>query len=312
MGYEYPQPAFPVNTRLGYTSPMTDGLPPGFAEFLAPDADRFSLLFGMLKNAGLEPAAAEIAGSRHIVLAPRGRAPGRPKKAQVLLAHYDRARGTPGANDNSAAVFQLAAAARRLGDADGWLIVFTDREEAASADGARGQGAYALAEGFKAIGLGDSDFFIFDACGRGDTIIVSTTVDALAQGADATRRRARDLRLRALEAGRIAAGGRILLAPTPFSDDAGFLAAGLAAQTITVLSSAEAAALARALRSKQELALALVDRSAREVVPPKALDAFMPETWKALHGPRDRADSLTPSAFPIMERFARALAAGRR
>jgi hypothetical protein len=282
-----------------------DVLPRSFSAFLEPSCDRFAVLFSYLAELGLAPSAAEIAGSRHIVAAP-GRTPFPSKPGIVLAAHYDRAPGSPGANDNSAAVFQLAAAARRLREAgvDGWLVVFTDREEAASGSGARGQGAYSLAEGFKAIGLGDARFFIFDACGRGDTIIVSTTVEALAEDTGQTRRAARDLRTLALETGRTAAGGRILLAPTPFSDDAGFLAAGLAAQTITLLPAREAAALAGALRHRPEYAAALINKKARDSIEPRAYGAFMPATWKELHGEADCADSLSPSAFPLMERFA--------
>ena len=250
--------------------PGDDVLPQSFFAFLEPSCDRFGVLFAHLAERGLCPTAAEIAGSRHIVLAP-GRTPFQAKPGIVLAAHYDRAPGSPGANDNSAAVFQLAAAAARLRESgtDGWLVVFTDREEAASGEGARGQGAYALAEGFKAIGLADARFFIFDACGRGDTIIVSTTVEALASGTGQTKRAARDLRLLALETGRSSAGGRILLAPTPFSDDAGFLAAGLAAQTITLLPAKEAAALAGTLRNKPEYAAALINKKARDSIEPR-------------------------------------------
>lgn len=287
---------------------MEDALPPGFARFIDPAADRFAILLALLAERGLRPSVAEIAGSRHLVVAPE-RVPFNSKPTRVLAAHYDRAPGSPGANDNSAAVFQLAAVAERLradGD-DGWLVVFTDREEAASEEGVRGQGSYALAEGFKAIGLGEAEFFIFDACGRGDTIVVSTTVDFLARDAEATRKGARELRLRALEAGRAAAAS-IILAPTPFSDDAGFLAAGVAAQTIALLPAQEAASLSRALRGRPERALALVNRKARDLVEPRAYRAFMPATWRALHGGSDSAAGLTPAAFPLMERYARALA----
>lgn len=285
-----------------------DVLPRSFHAFLEPRADRFGVLFALLSDRGLFPATAEIAGSRHIVVAPE-RTPYAAKPSIVLVAHYDRAPDSPGANDNSAAVFQLAAAAARLRDCgvDGWLIVFTDREESASGEGARGQGAYALAEGFKAIGLAEARFFIFDACGRGDTIIVSTTVETLALEKGATKRNARDLRRLALETGRTAAGGRILLAPTPFSDDAGFLAAGVAAQTITLLPAKEAAALAGALRNKPEYAASLINKKARDSLEPRAYRAFMPPTWIKLHGADDDASSLSPSAFALMERFAEGL-----
>lgn len=284
---------------------MSDALPQSFLDFIAPGIDRFRLLCEMLRTRGFAPSTVEIAGSRHIVISPEG-ALRKGGRTTVLVAHYDRADGSPGANDNSAAVFQLAAAAARLRveDAKDWLIVFTDREECAGSNGARGQGAYALAEGFKAIGLSDSRFFIFDACGRGDTVIVSTTVDALAADAERVRKRARGLRLSALETGRTAAGGRIMLAPTPFSDDAGFLAAGIAAQTITVLPETEAGMLAGGFRYKREHAASLINRTARDELGPETYRELIPETWKLLHGPFDDARSLSPGSFPLMERFA--------
>lgn len=278
-----------------------------FTEFLAPGVDRFSFLMDELRCRGLDPAAVEIAGSRHVVLAPRRGCAAGAGKPVVLVAHYDRAADSPGANDNSAAVFLLAAAAERLDGTEGWRIVFTDREEAAAGVGARGQGSYALAEGLKAVGFAEAEIFIFDACGRGDTIVASTTADILSEGAARARRSARGLRLRALEAGRNAAGGRILLAPTPFSDDAGFLAAGLCAQTITLLPAKEAAALALALRGRNERAAALVNGAARDLLDPAELRSFYPPTWKRLHGASDDAASLTPRAFPLMERYLRAL-----
>jgi len=313
-------------------------LPEGFLDFIAPDADRFGQLKAMLEKRGLHPSVLDLAGSRHILLAPSGQGrqflhdaaqpgmqPGTQLRSQlhtqlrVLVAHWDRARGSPGANDNSAAVFQLAEAATRLnasGD-DKWLVLFTDREEAAGAEGPRGQGSYALAEGFRTIGLGQAEFYIFDACGRGDTVIISTAVDELLgnegeEGSLRAKRSARDLRLKVLEAGRTICAGRLLLAPTPFSDDVGFLAAGLTAQTITVLPVKEAATLAGALRSKPELAATLVSREARsgqggsQNRRPDAL--WMPRTWTLLHSPKDDAASLTPSVFPLVERLALALA----
>jgi hypothetical protein len=174
-----------------------------------------------------------------------------------------------------------------------------------------------LAEGFKTIGFGQAEFYIFDACGRGDTIIISTAVDELLgaeieEGSLRAKKSARELRLKVLEAGRSTCADRLLLAPTPFSDDVGFLAAGLTAQTITVLPAEEAAALAGTLRSKPELAATLVSSEARRGQgsgQKRRSDAiWMPRTWKLLHSSRDDASSLTPSVFPLVERLALALA----
>ena len=288
---------------------------PRFPDFIARDVDRFSFLKDLLEERGLAPSVVELAQARHLVVAPAGASRVRGKKRPtVLVAHYDRAEKTPGANDNSAAVFQLmeAAATLKAEERVNWLVVFTDREENAETAGARGQGSFALAEGFKTIGLGQARFFIFDACGRGDTIVVSTAVDLLLKGAGGsgsalTRAAVGALRRRALETARELSLQRIMLAPTPFSDDAGFLAAGLAAQTITVLPLAEAAVLASALRQRPRLAATLLSAEARASRAGEAAREAMPETWKRLHSPQDDTASLTGGAFELVSRFAAGL-----
>jgi Iap family predicted aminopeptidase len=289
---------------------------PFLRSFTEPGVDRYLFLLAYLNDRGFSPHSVELDGCRHIVLRPD--AGGGTNIDRVLLAHHDRAAGSPGANDNAAAVFQLmnAAAELRKEAADSWLIVFTDKEEAAAGSGGRGQGSFGLAEGFKSIGLAGADFYIFDACGRGDTVIVSTTVDELlaahadlgSAAAEAARRRARELRLRALEAGRAAAGGKVLLSPTPFSDDAGFLAAGIPAQTITLLPEAEAASVVRRLRAQPDRIRALIDQAARTSLGERAYRALLPETWKSLHGQADRVEALNLDAFPLMTRLAVRLA----
>lgn len=285
--------------------------------FTATAVDRYLFLFNYLRERALSPQRAEINGSKHILVSSPGIGGGL-RIERVLLAHYDRADGSPGANDNAAAVFQLICAAEllRKENLDSWLIVFTDKEESAPGRGVRTQGSFGLAEGFKSIGIAGADFYIFDACGRGDTVIVSTTVDALLadhavdgnEAVDRARRRARELRMRALEAGSSVWGGKILLSPTPFSDDAGFLAAGLPAQTITLLPEREAAAVVRRLRSQPDRVHALINEAAKISLGEKAYRALLPETWKALHGRSDCVDALTLDSFPLMTRLAVRLA----
>jgi hypothetical protein len=100
---------------------------------------------------------------------------------------------------------------------------------------------------------------------------------------------------------------KVLLVPTPFSDDAGFLRAGLAAQTITVLPSAEAASLASLLRTKPEFIDALISRealSATKLNPRTGAKLQLPETWRNLNGPGDSPHRLTPKHYNRVVRFA--------
>jgi hypothetical protein len=281
-----------------------------FSNFIDPQGDRFSVLYRFLGDQNLDPSVVTLGSGRHIILAPPRSEVGseRSRATTVLIAHYDRVSPSPGANDNGAAVFQLAEAALRLRKAGkrGWTIVFTDKEEVSKNTGIRGQGAYSLAVGFRSIGLEGGHFFIFDACGRGDTLIVSTTVDHLLRGerglgAEKAQRTVQELRSRALRSARELSLEKILLMPTPFSDDAGFLAAQMAAQTITVLPADEAAPLARALRRQPRLARTLIsaERTDRTIPSPA-----YPQTWKDLHSCEDTPERLTESSFKLMVNFA--------
>jgi hypothetical protein len=98
---------------------------------------------------------------------------------------------------------------------------------------------------------------------------------------------------------------KVLLAPVPFSDDLGFLRAGITAQTITVLPSEEAALLAANLH-KQGFADALIKGEAQS----PRLKPLIPETWKSLNGPLDIPERLTPQHYRMVVRFACALCRG--
>lgn len=231
----------------------------------------------------------------------------------VLAAHYDRAVDSPGANDNSAAVFELIKTALVLKKENigNWLIFFTDKEELKFGDSLLEQGSYALAKALKEAGFDKAQVFIFDCCGVGDTLVISTAVDHLLRNDEDFRvSRSRHLiaqmRERALTAARNIRMEKVLLVPTPFSDDAGFFRAGLAAQTITVLPSHEAAVLASFLRVKPSAASALVSKQELSA------SGFLPFTWTLLNTVEDTMETLTPRFFQNIVAFAYALVTGRR
>jgi hypothetical protein len=288
-----------------------------FKDFIAPGVDRLSILKVLLEECSLSCQEADIAGNRHLFVFPGdGKSfslPWEPPGPVVLIAHYDRAAGSPGANDNSAAVFQLIETALRLRERGNrrWLVIFTDKEELSAGESLRAQGAYGLAMFLKDSPLGKSRFYIFDACGVGDTLVISTMADHLIRdeegpGIPRIRQLARELREQALETARDLLLRRVLLAPTPFSDDAGFLRAGVAAQTITVLPASEAARLASLLRNKPDFIDTLISREARD---PRSR-FLIPETWRSLNGPGDSALRLTPKNYKQVVHFAAALCGG--
>jgi hypothetical protein len=309
---------------------LTGGIFPRFGEFTDPQASRFAVLASLLKEAALPHRALSLEKSRHFFIHPEQN-PERGKKdpaeagkkspagfgsrlpQTVLVAHYDRSEGSPGANDNSAAVLILIEAAKKLlreGEKN-WLIIFTDHEEVPGGGSLEDQGSFALARFLKEKGFAGSDFFIFDCCGTGDTLIVSTTAGQLLKekeggGSDRMRRALAGVRERVLKTVRDLFLDRILLAPTPFSDDPGFLRAGIAAQTITCLPASEATTLARALRRRPELLDYLVHRQDEK----KSDLSFFPPVWRRINSPADTERYLTPEYFDQVERLALALCRG--
>ncbi|MDR3122239.1 MAG: Zn-dependent exopeptidase M28 [Treponema sp.] len=298
-----------------------------FSDFLAPDADRYGILADLLEELEFGYSSIVLGSSggrklRHFFVLPhRGQSflPGE-YPAIALVAHYDRVEGSPGANDNSAAVFMLLEAGLRMRDAGlrNWLIIFTDKEELSYGEGLRDQGSYGLARSLRETSLKDCRFYIFDACGCGDTLIISTMADHLLRnetGPAAARKRhiVKALRDRALKTVRNLPLEKALLVPAPFSDDAGFLRAGLAAQTITVLPSAEAAGLASLLRTKPEYIDALISREAllaAKARPQTGTKLQLPETWRSLNGPEDGPQRLTPQHYSRVVKFACELCRG--
>jgi hypothetical protein len=282
-----------------------------FREFIDLKADRFAILNELLTEAGLKHSVVTLAGNRHFFVIPEPpEEEYLTRRLTVLAAHYDRTPGSPGANDNSAAVFLLIETAMKLmrDKVNNWLIIFTDKEELGPGESIQDQGAYSLASAFKDAGMEKARIFSFDACGTGDTLIISTTANYLLKdesgaGSDRIRTAIQELRKTALDTARNLNMEKVILSPTPFSDDAGFFRAGLAAQTITVLPSRECSAFISALRQNPGLADALVNRKVQE----DQKHNHIPETWRALNSPRDSHLRLTPEHFRATARFAEAL-----
>jgi hypothetical protein len=287
-----------------------------FFNFIAPGADRFGILKALTEEINLNSVVIPVKGNRHFFVFPGGQNikaaaeggfPFRGRSPVVLAAHYDRTPGSPGANDNSAAVFQLLKTAQRLGElgADYWIIIFTDKEELKAGEGIQDQGAFTLAENLRLWGLGNARVFIFDACGTGDTLIISNTTDYLLKnderpGIRKARQLIQGLRDHALETARQLRLDKVLLIPTPFSDDAGFLRAGIPALTITALPEKEAAPYAGILRKRPDFAELLISGKLKEAADRQTI----PETWRFINGPSDSHLRLTPESYGRIIRFA--------
>ena len=303
----------------------SDGTPASsiFTSFLAPDLDRCAFISVWLRARQIPHTIVELAGKKHIIVTFASDSYDPRFRMKTLVAHYDRAEGTPGANDNSAACFQLMLLAERLTaprnaspraksyGTHNVRIFFTDGEEAAGTEGITGQGAFALGSGLRKLKMTEDDVYVFDACGRGDTLILST---AGLKNNGPMGERLSLLHGRSAAIARAVSGENRMSLHTPYSDNAGFLASGIASQVFTVLPRAEAQVLALAL--SREIALEREIKGSEKKTlessliqnrysPDSAeiLDSAIPETWKLMHTAKDSAETLTARAFILMEKL---------
>ena len=291
-------------------------------EFCSTDCDRFAFLQKYLQEAGLNTRILESSGSRNIFLDFPQDQYGSGVQIKVLTAHYDRTPQSPGANDNSAAVFQLADLAVRLlrrGRKHNTLIIFTDHEEITEDNpSVRTQGAYKLGSYLHRWLKSESTqfaFFNFDLCGIGDTLILSTANETLLEkkGLAGTPiyRRTRELRETAMDV-----MGRVRECPffaleTPFSDNIGLLLNGFPSVLITMLPYQEAVQyrsryrmLSDELKRSGDLSGTpdFLQNSTAGVLREKIRD-IIPRTWERMHCEDDRIETLEEGAFRLMEQL---------
>ncbi|MDR2541940.1 MAG: Zn-dependent exopeptidase M28 [Treponema sp.] len=286
-----------------------------YFDFIAQKADRYNILLDCINTHKLNSVVVSLEGNRHIFIFPPGKKlpriaggvfPFKNESPYLFSAHYDRVDGSPGANDNSIAVFHLLSAALYFvrQKINNWIIVFTDKEEIKAGESFEAQGSFSLGEKLKSWGLEKVKIFNFDACGSGDTFIFSTTTDHILKNnklpnISKVRNAILDLRDHALATALNLRLEKFLLAPTPFSDDAGFLRAGIAALTVTVLPAKEALAYEALLRSRPEFTDLIISGKVKEPQEYRNL----PETWRNLNNAKDTSCRLTPQFFNMVLQF---------
>lgn len=283
-------------------------LPQEFRDFIAPNADRCNFICNYLKNNGVNCAIAAIDGKNHILVQFGSEAYNSQFRIKTVIAHYDRVAGSPGANDNSAAVWQIMNWAIELKNYRPFhniRIFFTDGEELGWNTGVSEQGAYGIANVFRRLGIINDDVYVFDSCGRGEvpilarTIIPSSAGSQFISGFNSLFERSQDLLRRSCP-------GRWMSLPVPYSDNASFLACGIPAVAITMLPADEASLYARDLNANKNLVDAVLNResSKKERMQDNRSEYSykerMPKTWRLFHTPYDNESSLTPESFRIM------------
>ncbi|BDC93863.1 M28 family peptidase [Treponema bryantii] len=261
-------------------------IPSEFNDFIAADCDRAAFIQNYLNRAGLEAPVLQMEGKNHIYVKFPQTQYNSMFRIKTVIAHYDRFPGSPGANDNSAAVFCLLEWAIKLARLAQPLfhnirLIFTDGEELGAAGGVAEQGAFPLAQVFRRLGITNDDIFVFDCMGRGDVPILTQTIlppkisASFVKDFSALEQRAATLL-------QTSANGRWFCLPCNYSDNASFIANGIPAVAITMLPSLEVTA---------------------------ATQGQQPQTWQLLHTPGDNLASLTPKSFEIFHNILNNLAA---
>lgn len=210
-------------------------------------------------------------------------------RIKTILVHYDRV--GIGANDNSAAVYQVLYWVKNLFEdmsIHNVRVFFTDGEELGLSDENNSQGSLGIANTFKRIGITDEDIYAIDTCGRGDVLVISSA--GKNTGSKAFLNKFSSLYERTIELAKSSCSESWITVPTPYSDNAAFLACGIPAIGITVLPKDEATLYMRNLQMK------------------KNTSEFYPLTWKMLHTPNDNICSLTNESWELMQKFLTALA----
>jgi hypothetical protein len=272
--------------------------------FCAPGADRYAILSSSLRRRGIRADTLAIAGARHVIVpAPASDTLDREYYRVTIVAHYDRVPGTPGANDNAAAVFQLLAHLEDIGRL-GWRhrtqALFTDKEEILGDAPATSQGSWALARELKKRRVDNVLFFVLDMCGIGDVPVWGRSVR---KAGLVPRNKAYSRAYGVMESflKRFTHGADFGVNPL-FSDDLGLLLGGYPALQVSLLPRSEAEGMTRAFPASGE-----TDPSS----PARARDLMrgsLPPSWRNNHGPDDGIGTLQPGSFLLMSRLLRDLA----
>ncbi len=291
-------------------------LPDIFNDYIAPNADRAGILQQYLSDLGVKSVRTPMEGKQHILVQFDSSFYNPQFKIKTVVAHYDRVPNSPGANDNSAADFQIASWAGELQKYNTFhnvRIFFTDGEELGWNTGVNEQGAYGIANVFRRLGIMNDDVYVFDSCGRGEVPVLAKTIlppnlpSSFVNSFNSLYERSQELLRRSCP-------GRWMSLPVPYSDNASFLACGIPAVAITMLPADEASLYARELVRTKNLSDKVMNREStkKDRLDGKDVDfAYkerLPLTWRMFHTDRDNIASLTPESFRIMRNILTTLA----
>lgn len=283
-----------------------------FQKYIASDCDRLSFLQNYLSERGVSSSVIPLGEKKHLYVNFPSAAYNPMFKIKTIISHYDRVAGSPGANDNSLANFALADFASALcksRQVHNVRIFFTDGEEL-GAEGVSSQGAFALADLFRKLGIVNDDVYVFDACGRGEVAILARAgLDSKIAGQ--FKKKFLDLYERTQNLLRKSMPNSWMTLPVPYSDNAGFLACGIPAVAITFLPKDEVSFYYINLMADKNLEKAVMNCRI-DSEPKNATDLSiqkfkyiekMPKTWRLFHTEYDNYLSLTSESYALIKKI---------
>lgn len=283
-----------------------------FQKYIASDCDRLSFLQNYLSERGVSSSVIPLGEKKHLYVNFSSTAYNPMFKIKTIISHYDRVAGSPGANDNSLANFALADFASTLcksRQVHNVRIFFTDGEEL-GAEGVSSQGAFALADLFRKLGIVNDDVYVFDACGRGEVAILARAgLDSKITGQ--FKKKFLDLYERTQNLLRKSMPNSWMTLPVPYSDNAGFLACGIPAVAITFLPKDEVSFYYSNLMADKNLEKAVMNCRI-DSEPKNATDLSiqkfkyiekMPKTWRLFHTEYDNYLSLTSESYVLIKKI---------
>ncbi len=285
-----------------------------YKKFLEPQTNRRDFIIDWLSVRGVKTAVMPIDGHEHIYVVFPKESYSPLFKIKTVIAHYDIFSGSPGANDNTSSVFCLmnwAVWLFKSGVQHNVRLIFTDGEEIASekqdfsaskAASVSGQGAFGLANVFKRLDITDDDVYVFDCVGRGTVPVLSKSFVPKNAG-QKFKKSFFSLESRISQILRSASNGKFVSLPVPYSDNAGFLAHGIAAVAVTMLPVNEANDYMFNLVRFPQLEDFILNHKIPPTIEKSFLQKMIPPTWQKFHTPHDNFSSLTEESFLLMEKI---------
>jgi len=269
-----------------------------FHDFISLSCDRVTFIRNFLKKRNIETSLFKTGEKTHIFVRFPQNQYDPTFKTKTVIAHYDRVYGSQGANDNSFAVFVLMEWAEELSKASqphNIRLIFTDGEEAS--EGIKSQGAFELAAWFRKLQIDKGDVFVFDCMGRGNTpVLCQTNLPEKVSGL--FKQSFSSLEKKGVNI-LSAASDKWLTLPTAYSDNAGFLAAGIPAITFTMLPSREAENYLKLLMKTKAQNMDEVYKAEYK----EDLKQLYPPTWFLINSHRDSLETLTEESEEITRKI---------